>query len=321
MRVTAKKTAFSFIFLSFFYACTFLPAQGKSKEDAIELKTEMLPEIQSLSPKRENVVFQQFNEIVEKNFRKTFAGGEPEYSFFKYKVTEKFDFQQLCARLNINIDTMATLNSIASKDDTIKDKTLIVPTVQGIFIALDGGKNDIEALLFQNYKNQNLTKGTLYYRINGRYFVFIQGKRWAPTERAFYLDSGFMLPLLKESFTVSSEFGKRKNPFSGQIKDHNGIDLAAAEGTPVYAIKDGDVAYVISDDPTFGNYIILSHDHGKQTSVYAHLSGMNVNQYQFVKKGTVIGYVGHTGMATGDHLHFEIRQGGKVQNPRDRMNF
>ena len=52
------------------------------------------------------------------------------------------------------------------------------------------------------------------------------------------------------------------------------------------------------------------------TSVYAHLSSICVNQYQFVRKGDIIGYVGHTGMATGDHLHFEIRQGGIAQDPQ-----
>lgn len=323
MRALTKKSALVLILLGTFSVSS-LTGQGRNKDEAIEIDIEKLPEIQSLSPRRENVVFQQFNEIVEKNSRRAFAGESPEYTFFRYKAgsdSVKFDFLQLCARLNINIDTMATLNSIASKDDSIKGQTIIVPTVQGLFIPLDGGKNDIETLLFQNYKNQNLTKGTLYYKIKGRNFVFIQGKRFEPTERAFYLDSAFMLPLTKDSFTVSSEFGKRKNPFSGQMKDHNGIDLAAAEGSPVYAIKDGDVAYVVPDDPVFGNYIILSHDHGKQTSVYAHLSKVNVDQYQSVKKGTIIGLVGHTGMATGDHLHFEIRQGGKVQNPRDKLNF
>ena len=66
-----------------------------------------------------------------------------------------------------------------------------------------------------------------------------------------------MLPIDKEAFWVSSEFGKRKNPFSGVTKNHNGIDLAASEGTPVYAIKDGAVAYTSENDPEFGNYIIL----------------------------------------------------------------
>ncbi len=129
------------------------------------------------------------------------------------------------------------------------------------------------------------------------------------------------LPLDSQSFYVSSEFGKRKNPFSGTLKNHNGIDLATKEGSPVYAVKDGAVAFVIENDKEFGNYIILQHDKGKTTSVYAHLQSATVQQYQNVKKGEIIGYVGHTGMATGDHLHFEIRQGGKAENPRDIFKF
>ena len=56
------------------------------------------------------------------------------------------------------------------------------------------------------------------------------------------------------------------------------------------------------------------------TSVYAHLSKITVERYQVVRKGDVIGYVGQTGMATGPHLHFEIRQGGKAEDPRLRLN-
>ena len=56
------------------------------------------------------------------------------------------------------------------------------------------------------------------------------------------------------------------------------------------------------------------------TSVYAHLSEINIERYQSVKKGDVIGYVGQTGMATGPHLHFEIRQGGVAKDPRTKLN-
>ena len=66
--------------------------------------------------------------------------------------------------------------------------------------------------------------------------------------------------------------------------------------------------------------MILSHDQGKMTSVYAHLSKVFVDRYQYVKKGDVIGLVGQTGKATVPHLHFEIRQGGKAEDPRKKLN-
>ena len=285
------------------------------------LEKEKLPVIESLSPSRANTVLKDYNSIVESNSKLISAGREPEYMFFQYKNTERFTFQALAARCCITQETLATLNKIENAQDDIKGQTLILPVVSGLFIPIERGINSVEVLLQENYSTQTLTKNNIYYKIDGRDYLFLRSKRFTPTERAYFVDSALRLPLDNDSYWVSSEFGKRKNPFSGQIKDHNGIDLAAPEGTPVYAIKDGDVAYVVPNDPVFGNYIILSHDHGKQTSVYAHLSKMIVEQYQFVRKGTVIGFVGHTGQATGDHLHFEIRQGGKVQNPRDRINF
>ena len=316
--------------LAVIFSISSLWAQNKIEPFIIEKNR--LPQLDSLqsylyiedgeSKKQiKNEQFNQYSTIVEDNSKAVMAGREPEFLFFKYKVAERFTVLELCARCNINYDTIITLNSIASKDDVIKGETLIIPTVQGLFIPLDKCHNAIETLLQQNYKNQNLTNPILYFTIEGRSFVFLQGERLSPTERAFYLDSSLRLPLDENSFYVSSEFGSRKNPLSGQIKNHNGIDLAAEEGTPVYAVKDGDVAYTVSNDQTFGNYIILSHDLGKQSSVYAHLSKIFVEQYSFVKKGTIIGLVGHTGMATGDHLHFEIRKGGKALNPREKLNF
>ena len=228
----------------------------------------------------------------------------------------------IASRCNISYDTLATLNRIQNSNDNLINQTIIIPTVSGLFIKryTDDNSNALEILLHENYADTNLTSSDNYYNIDGEEFVFLINKRFTSTERFYFLDSGLGLPLEKGTFWISSEFGKRKNPVSGEWKNHNGIDLAADEGTPVYAVKDGYAAYCIKNDETFGNYVILTHDTGKMTSVYAHLSSFCVNQYEFVRKGDIIGYVGHTGMATGSHLHFEIRQGGVAQNPQEKLN-
>jgi len=308
-----------FVFLVFFFFTVSVYAQ-KDGVNRIVLDKNKLPVLESLSDSRANTVLKDFNHIVESNKKAISAGRTPEIMFFSYKNTEKFSFQGLAARTCITQETLATLNQIENAQDDIKGKTLIIPVVSGLFIPVEKGINSIEVLLQENYSSQSLTKSPIYYNINGRDYLFFLDKRFTPTERAYFLDSALRLPLDSNSFWVSSEFGKRKNPFSGEMKDHKGIDLAAAEGTPVYAIKDGAVYTCIENDPVFGKYIILSHDLGKMTSVYAHLSKITVDQYQYVKKGDVIGYVGQTGMATGPHLHFEIRQGGKAENPRLRLN-
>ena len=297
-----------------------LYAQTEDQITRIKIETDKLPVLESLFPSRANTVLRDYNNIVESNSKTISAGREPEIMFFKYTNTERFTFQGLAARCCVTQETLATLNQIENAQDDIKGRTLILPVVSGIFIPVERGINSIEVLLQENYSSHPLTKTNIYYNINGRDYLFLRSKRFTPTERAYFLDSSLRLPLDNDSFWVSSEFGKRKNPFSGEMKNHNGIDLAAAEGTPVYAIKDGSVYAAIEKDPEFGNYIILSHDLGKMTSVYAHLSRITVDRYQYVKKGDVIGYVGQTGKATGPHLHFEIRTGGKAEDPRVKLN-
>lgn len=294
--------------------------KDNSSKDFIILDANSLSEIESLTPSRSNTLLKEYSRIVESNSKAIAAGTEPDYLFFRYKNTENFTFQGLAARCCITQETLATLNQIENAQDDIKDKTLILPTVSGLFITVDKGINSIEVLLQENFATENLTKNSLCYKINGREYRFIRSKRFSATERAFFLDSALCLPLQHDAFWISSDFGKRKNPFSGEMKNHNGIDMAAPDGTPVYAIKDGAVYACVTDDPDFGNYIILSHDQGKMTSVYAHLSQIKVEKYKYVKKGDVIGYVGHSGKATGPHLHFEIRQGGKPQDPKQKLN-
>ena len=291
--------------------------EAENEMQKIVLNTDYFPVISKLSSKDD--VFKEYSSVVESNYKLVSAGKSPENMFFVYSNTENFTLQGLASRCNIPYETIATLNRIESSEENIKGEKFILPTVPGLFISLQKGESSIEILLQENRSSQSIPENSIKYELAGREYLFLLNKRFTPTERAYFLDSAFQLPLDKDCFWVSSEFGKRKNPFSGVLKNHNGIDLAAPEGTPVYAIKDGSVSGVILNDSEFGNYIILSHDQGKITSIYAHLSKTLIEQYDSVKKGDIIGYVGQTGMATGPHLHFEIRQGGKAQDPRQKL--
>ncbi len=321
-----KKLLPAFIFLFFFIAPLCFA------QETVNIDIERLPEITTLSSRDKESLYKEYQKIVEDNYKALHSSRlEPDILFFKHTFTAadkdtlhwgESQLMSLASRCNITYETIASLNGLESSTDDLIGKTLILPVVPGLFIKEDAAdcKNNFETLLREAYADQDLSQSQGLYNINGVNYVFFMDKRLPATLRFFFTDSVMGLPLDKDSFWISSEFGKRKNPVSGEWKDHNGIDLAAAEGTPVYAIKDGNVAYCIENDETFGNYVILTHDTGKMTSVYAHLSSFCVNQYQFVKKGDIIGYVGHTGMATGSHLHFEIRQGGKAQDPQTKLD-
>lgn len=112
---------------------------------------------------------------------------------------------------------------------------------------------------------------------------------------------------------ISSGFGWRKDPFTGENRFHYGIDLASEEGTPVKATMSGTV--LISDTQAgYGNRVVLDHGHGFVT-VYAHNRNNLVKPGDWVKKGSTVAEVGSSGRSTGPHLHFEVRRHGKHLNP------
>jgi murein DD-endopeptidase MepM/ murein hydrolase activator NlpD len=112
---------------------------------------------------------------------------------------------------------------------------------------------------------------------------------------------------------ISSGFGSRIHPVFKVRRDHLGIDIPAPRGTPVVAANDG-VVIVRTRSNGYGNYIVVDHGGGQQT-LYAHLNGFNASVDQRVKRGDTIGFVGSTGVSTGNHLHFEIIIDGKRVNP------
>ena len=108
--------------------------------------------------------------------------------------------------------------------------------------------------------------------------------------------------------TITSQFGHRVDPITGAVSSHTGTDIACAEGTPILAAADGTVTVANGLDSwggSYGYYIQIDHGGGLET-LYAHCSSICVTTGQQVQAGEVIGYVGHTGRATGSHLHLEV---------------
>lgn len=118
---------------------------------------------------------------------------------------------------------------------------------------------------------------------------------------------------------VSSEFGYRIHPITGKRSLHEGIDLANAVGTEIYAAKSGVVEDVGYND-SMGNFVLINHGNGFK-SIYMHLTKYCVKQNQNVETGELIGYMGSTGESTGSHLHFGISKNGQYVNPRNYVYF
>ena len=125
---------------------------------------------------------------------------------------------------------------------------------------------------------------------------------------------------LPGDFSITSPFGYRTDPITGEVSFHDGVDIAASEGTAILAAADGVVVTANRTDSwggSFGYYVTIQHDETYET-LYAHCSEVLVKAGQEVEQWDVIALVGSTGNSTGNHLHFEVREGG---NKVDAMEF
>lgn len=112
---------------------------------------------------------------------------------------------------------------------------------------------------------------------------------------------------------VSSRYGNRKDPFTGEVRFHKGVDIAAPEGSPVVPIAPGKVIFS-GEKGGYGNVVVVQHDDGYVTT-YGHNAKNMAQTGDVVDQTTVIAVVGKTGRATGPHLHFEIAKNGRTVDP------
>ncbi|MBO4759127.1 MAG: M23 family metallopeptidase [Spirochaetaceae bacterium] len=265
-----------------------------------------IPELQSRNP-----MFKQYQQDVEQSYKLIAQGNTPFLGLYTYTGIKGDTIMTVSARCNIPQETIATLNRFSSSDAQLENVDIILPTAPGLFIPTTP-ETTLEIILSKkNFKEDE----TPCYTINNERFFFLCGERFEPTERAFYLDTALSSPLPQGVLT--SSFGMRISPITGMEKFHQGVDLAAPIGTPVLAARGG-IVETTGTDTVYGNYIVLKHDNSTQ-SLYAHLSAIDVKMGMRVEKGNTIGKVGTTGWSTGPHLHFEMRIGGRAQQPPNSL--
>lgn len=172
-------------------------------------------------------------------------------------------------------------------------------------------QNEYLALMMQP-DNQNLWAQLLGGLVAGGGQIINPDTDWVPI--------GVLAWPLPQTFSISSPFGYREDPFTGELEYHNGTDIAAPNGTQILAAAAGTVTIANGIDSwggSYGYHIKIDHGGGLET-LYAHCSAICVTPGQQVQQGEVIGFVGSTGNSTGNHLHFEAWVNGERT---DAMSF
>jgi murein DD-endopeptidase MepM/ murein hydrolase activator NlpD len=248
-------------------------------------------------------------------FRESAGAIADSLTVYRYTLREGENVFFLAARCNIPYSALASLNRLNHQSAFEPGAAVLLPSSPGIFVPCEPN-SDLEYLLAssrfppEETVSAPVAVGGMPGQA-GNEFFFFPGQEFNATERAFFLNTGFQFPL--RSYRLTSSFGMRKNPVTGNMRLHQGVDLAAPAGTEVFAAGNGIVTEV-GYDPIYGNYIIIKHN-DNWASLYGHLQKVAVSLRANVKSGILIGWVGTTGQSTGPHLHFELRQNGQARDP------
>ncbi|MDR3357163.1 MAG: M23 family metallopeptidase [Spirochaetaceae bacterium] len=240
------------------------------------------------------------------------------FSWSNYTVKKGDSVSKIAADNGLSLDAIIASNNLHNARLLREGDVLRIPNMDGIPYTVVKGDSyqkiadkmnvALEAILDANdIQNDDIKAGEI---------LFLPGAKMRSDDLKMALGELFTYPVRGR---LSSSFGWRKDPFSGQRRYHSAIDLAANTGTPVKAASDGKVT-TVSYSSVFGNYVIITHSGGFQ-SMYAHLNSTNVKEGARVVQGDNIGTVGSTGRSTGSHLHFAIYKNGRAVNPLEYVKY
>ncbi len=225
------------------------------------------------------------------------------------------DFEILNERY-VRIDTV--LKELSYIDENIY-RTIFETDPVGDFDSLRSGQREMLILLQQ--ENEIIVSSSadnihfLMEDVRGISYSYTQLKNYLLENEKLAASVPAIQPILNKDLTrLASGFGDRMHPFYKIVKFHTGIDFTAPSGTEVFATADGIIERLDRTGRGNGNTIVINHENGYKT-YYSHLSRFSVRQGRKVKRGSVIGLVGNTGLSVGPHLHYEVHLNDTPVNP------
>ncbi len=242
------------------------------------------------------------------------VGGPVSDTISLYTVREGDSLSIIADMHGVSVNTIKWANDITDVSLIQPGDTLLILPVSGVRHEVKNGGTvkDVAELYDADAEEIALYNGlSLDTLLKKGDIVMVPGGNLTPAPTKVVTSSGAVkavttaLPALTGYF----ESPMRSGRVTQGIHGHNGIDVGAPSGTPVYASAGGTVIVAKNNggyNGGYGNYIVISHDNGTQT-LYAHLSSVSVSVGSVVSQGQHIGGVGNTGRSTGFHLHFEVR--------------
>ena len=238
-------------------------------------------------------------------------------TFSSYTLEKGDIIGNIAIRAGLNEDTLISVNNIKNTRLMQIGQVIRIPNQDGIFYTVK--KGDTLSDIADQYKTtaseigivNELFSDSLALNAN----LFIPGAKLDWVNRQEINGDLFIWPC---SGQISSNYGYRIAPFGGTRQFHSGLDISSPMGSPVRAAMSGRVIQVVANDPSFGNYVVISHHSGYRT-FYGHMSVVRVKPGAYVGTGERIGDIGSTGLSTGPHLHFTVYKNGVTVNPRTLM--
>ena len=229
-----------------------------------------------------------------------------------YHVKAGDTISEIAQTYGVSQETIISFNGVDDARLLQPGTELRIPTMNGILYRVRPGdtlqgiaaahKVNLQDVLSVNHLSSNL--------VLPNQELFLPGAHMNTYAYRKALGTLFIWPT---EGVITSRFGMRRDPFTGTMEFHAGVDIANRVGTPIGAAMDGKVI-AVGRDRGYGNYILLENGGGYRT-LYAHLSAWYVSVGQWVRSGQEIGRMGDTGYSTGPHLHFGIFKNGVPVNP------
>ena len=239
----------------------------------------------------------------------------PPLDYTVYSVKRGDMVGEIAAKYGISQDAIISVNKLKNTRSLQIGQLLKIPSLDGIAYTVK--KGDTPEKLADAYKI-SLEKLALVNNISDNNMlkpgaaVFLPDAKldWVTLQE---INGDLFKTPLHVGYRITTRYGWRRDPFTGQRSFHNGIDLATHKGTPIYASLAGTVV-ATGYSAIYGNYVIIRHHSGYQT-LYGHMNTISAVRGQYVTYQTKIGTVGTTGRSTGPHLHFTVYKNGATINP------